>query len=875
MLTTKLFVPQQRPQFILRQRLLTQLNDGLAQGKRLTLVSAPPGFGKTTLIAAWAAALERPQAWVSLDEDDNDPIQFLRYGVAALRQIDPNAARNVEALLGSPQALALPHLAAALINDIALLPPLLLVLDDYHLIHDTGVQQIVRLLIERQPPALHLVICTREDPPLPLAQLRAHAEITELRQRELRFDPDEIRLFMNNMLGEELPVDALRALGGRTEGWITGLQLAALAMQEMPERVESFIHVFSGSDRYVMDYLISEVLQRQSPQVRAFLSQTAVLERLNADVCNAVTGRNDSDLLLRQMDKENVFLIPLDNQRNWYRYHHLFADMLRAMLSAPEQVTLHGRACAWHAEQGSRIQAIHHAKAIFTLSGDSRAFANLVRVAAEETLQRGALQMLGGWLDALPADVLRGDPALALYRAWVAALTGDLPLATVWMDSASASQSLSEGFASNTARSSLVLRAFLAMIYQRDYPLAIESAVRALDILDDTQPSWRWFAVWSLAEAHKRSGNLTAALATIEAANPDTLLGNADFFNLIILTAHISALYLNGQLAAAIALCKTAVARFTNERGEVAALTGMALNWLGRLHCETNELHTAQAALDSGMSMSEQIGLEPYRMFAHAYRALLCDAMGERASGLTHLHTAQQLAAQTGFVDARWFAAWEILLRLRAGAIDAARAWAEEGKFSVEDTPNYLNLESQMVYARLLVLERTIPEARAWLAKLEAFTRSSGMMRALITIHLLQVQAADTRSSAVQYVTQAIALAAPEGFIRAFLEEGESILSLLPVVRHVAPRFVDEVLNHAGRARDQEHAHGADGERLSERELEVLRLIADGLSNAEIAGRLFIAVGTVKRHVNHIYDKMDVDSRTQAVAKARTMALLD
>jgi LuxR family maltose regulon positive regulatory protein len=425
-LTTKLYIPAPRLNVVLRPRLIERLNEGL-HGK-LTLISAPAGFGKTTLVSAWVAACQRPTAWLSLDEGDNDPTRFLAYLVAALHTIAPNVGEGVLAVLQSPQSPPTESILTALLNEIATIPDnFVLVLDDYHVIEATPVDTALTFLLEHLPPQMHLLIATREDPQLPLARLRARGQLTELRAADLRFTPDEAAEFLKEVMGLNLSAEEIAALETRTEGWIAGLQMAALSMQGRADAT-SFIKSFTGIHHFVLDYLVEEVLQRQPDRIRSFLLQTSILDRLSGPLCDAVTGEEDGRGMLEALERGNLFVVPLDDERQWYRYHHLFADVLQAR-SIEEQSNqdppLHRRASEWYEQNGLRADAIRHALA----AEDFERAAGLVELAWPAMRRSRQEATLLGWVKALPDELVRARPVLSVVYAWALLDGGELEAA--------------------------------------------------------------------------------------------------------------------------------------------------------------------------------------------------------------------------------------------------------------------------------------------------------------------------------------------------------------------------------------------------------------------------------------------------------------
>lgn len=930
LVVTKLYIPPTRPNLVARPRLLAQLDEGLRAGKRLALLSAPAGFGKTTLITEWVCAAAREIAWLSLDEGDNDPLRFLAYLIAALQQADGRIGRSVQSLL-QPAGLAqtnvtalnrlIAPLIAPLIAAIAAAgTPLVLVLDDYHFITNDAVHDITRFLLEHQPPIMHTVINTREDPPLPLPRLRARNQIVELRERDLRFTAAEAAAFLSQTMRLTLSPNIVEALEARTEGWIAGLQLAALALQDMATRqggladTRTFIAAFSGDNRYVLDYLVAEVLQRQPPAIRDFLRHTVILDRLTAPLCDAVTGRDDSQAMLERLDAANLFLIPLDHRREWYRYHRLFAETLRPTLPPDKAARLHHHAALWYESHSEMPTAIQHA-----LSGaavaDDPAVANgllhdaerLIRQAADPTLHSGGVAVVHGWLDALPDARVRADSVLATAKGWILALTGDVEPAEAYADAAEAClrATYPDTFPDATGKRPRpgkvptadlgklwLLRGYIAL-GRRDYARATDHIDAALRLLKKEHPHWRILGLWGMAEAQERTGDIAKAIATLREAQQIGKTLENQVFAVVVEMSLAAALDSHGKRREAVTLCNQAIERYTDAAGQPSPLAGLVFTRLALLHYEANQLEQARQYHEKGQALSEPLAIGSLLMFSLGIAAPILYASGETEAALDAVQRAQRFASEEALTDAHWLAATEADLRLRHGDLDLVTQWAETAHLSPDDAPQYLRIEEHLVYARLLLVQGRIADARQWLSRLERFTQERGLGRWLISVYIVQAlteDAAGYHPTALERLTRAVKLAAPQDYVRVFLDEAARVLALLPDVKRAAPAFVEQILAEGGAVRDQpqqisrqmlarDHnpalpALQALVEPLSEREIEVLRFLALGFSNKEIAAKLFIAAGTVKQHLKSIYSKLDVHNRTEATHRAGELGLL-
>ncbi|MBN1121036.1 MAG: protein kinase [Anaerolineae bacterium] len=875
-LTSKIVVPAQRQGMVPRPELVSRMADGLARSRRLTLVSAPAGFGKTSLIVEWVASLDRDVAWLTVDDSDDDPVLFLSYIIAALQQVDPALGVGVQQLFQSPQRPSIQRLVTLLLTDIASGRDRVLVLDDIHLVSAPAVHEIIQFLVENIPPTLHLVIGTRADPLLPLPQMRVRDQITELRERDLRFTVEEAAAFLNETMGLGIAADQVEALTARTEGWAAGLQLAALALREHRSDPAAFIAAFTGSDRYVMDYLVAEVLERQPEPLRDFLRQTAILDRLTAPLCDHLLDRTGSQAILEQLDTSNLFLISLDHRREWYRYHRLFVDVLRTTVTREEKAALHLRAAGWYRANDYMNQAVIHALDYAALTGDYDPAVEVVREAADDFVSSGSLVTIQGWLDALPDDRIRQDGMLCLYRGWVLTLFGDIPHAVEYTDLAADLLGRSEADRSDLGKV-YVLRTFFAVLASQDYAEGQRLAQQALDMLSPQQSQWRVIAQWAMAESLERTTHIGVAIEAFQAARQTGLaMGNAIFVATVEMSL-AQALNNNCRRREAVAVCEQALENYTDEFGRLTPIAGLILSRLGILHYEANELALARRYHEQSFELGQGLSLGADLTFARGLAAPTFHALGETERALIDLQETYHSAAQTGYAEPEVFLAQEVDIRLSQGDILFARRWAEEGGYSIDDEPDYLKMESQLSFARTLIADQRHADAQTWLARLESFARERGLLRWLISIHILQAIAAEQsgdRDAALAALESALALAVPGDYYRAFLDEDDLVIGLLAAARGSAPTFVDHLFEIVAEDTPGEERIQPLIEPLSDRELEVLDLIAEGLSNREIAEKLYITVGTVKRHINNIYGKLDVHSRTQAIATARDLKIL-
>jgi LuxR family maltose regulon positive regulatory protein len=885
LLTTKLYIPPVRSELVSRPRLIERLDAGLGQngfqeslglGRKLTLVSAPAGFGKTTLVAEWLNGLQRPFAWLSLDEGDNDPVRFVSYLIAALQTVDERLGRAAQNLLGSPQLPPMESLVTLLVNDITATPePCVLVLDDYHAIDTAWIHGALEFLIAHQPPQLHLVLTTRQEPPLSLPRLRVRDQVTELREDDLRFTASETEAFLNQALGLALDTGFVAALESRTEGWIAGLQLAAISMRgRPPERIADFVEHFGGSHRHVIDYLAEEVLAQQQDEVRGFLTKTSILDRLTAPLCDAVTGRGDSDELLRQLDRANLFLIPLDDQQQWYRYHQLFADFLRTELDAEAEVSLHRVASRWFETHRLLPEAVKHALA----SGDMDGAARVIALAAEEALRAASFVTLGGWLEALPDHVVRAHSELATFRGFVLLFTGRASEAIAYAEAAE--RSLPPGAAPSSRGRLLSLKANLALSTATPEATARLSE-EALACLGADDALFRNLTLNLLGQVLEMQGDVAAAADVYRQAIQSARgIGN-EIGALVVLINLVFALNELGRREEAVAICQQAVDELTDGSGRPLPVSEGVYLASSLLSYEANELERAREQAEQTLDILERMNVADGMLWGRYILARVHLACGELDEMRQITRKGRQDVARLDVYKrkALWFTALEAQASLQEGDLASAARWAEAVRFSPADAPHFWDELPYFAYIRLLLAQNRLEDAQTLLTTIERSAQQAGRCRKLITIYLQQAavqQAMGQRQGVLARLEKALRLAAPEGYCRAFLDEGRVIVDLLPQVRQVAPAFVDRVLESASVAGDQQAVPHAPAliEPLSDRELEILRLIAAGRTNPEIADLLYLSLNTIKWHVKNLYGKLGVGSRIEAAARAQELDLL-
>jgi LuxR family maltose regulon positive regulatory protein len=933
-LATKLYIPPPPSKLVTRPRLIGKLNDALSANRQLTLISAPAGFGKTTLVSEWihqkeeggrrsdesgsitppsALALHPSKvAWLSLDENDSDPVRFLTYLIHALQTISPDLGAGVLDILSSSQSSPIESLLTVLLNEIAAIPrdpstgsgqAFIFVLDDYHLTDSKAIDNALTFLIEHLPPRLHLVITTREDPALPIPRLRARNQLTELRAADLRFTPSEAAEFLNQGMDLNLSAEDVIALETRTEGWIAGLQLAALSMKGSQD-MAGFIQAFAGDHRYIVDYLVEEVLQRQTEETRLFLLQTSILDRLNGRLCDAVQVRTGSRARLEQLQRGNLFLIPLDDKRHWYRYHHLFADVLRMHLMAeqPDQVpVLHRRASEWYEQNGFTADAIRHALA----GADYERAADLIERAVIIMGQSRQESILLGWFKALPDEVLKDRPVLSAHYAGALLQNGQLAGvedrlrdAERWLEmpekKGEAPLYMDEEEFRRLPGTVAMYHAGIALVHG-DVAGAMKHARRALELTREEDNFLRGAASSLLGLASWGSGDLERAYEMFSKgmAHLQRVGFISDVIGGSVTLADIR--MTQGRLRECMSIYERGLQLATKQgarplRGAADMHVGMS-----EVYRERNDLQTAAQHIQRSLEFGEFNGLpkNPYRW--RVAMARIHESRGNLDEAFSLLEEAEPLYQGDFSPDVRPIAALKARVWVAQGKIEQALAWARQQGLSVDDELSYLREFEHITLARILLAqyksdrkENSLRGATGLLERLLQAAEEGRRMGSAIEILVLQALAHQLQgdaSAALTSLERAIQLAEPEGYIRIFLNEGAGMAQLIREAagQGMMPDYTGKLLSafetesQASVARaGKSHLAASQPlvEPLSQRELDVLRLFRTELSGPEIARELVVALSTVRTHTKSIYSKLGVNSRRAAVRRAEELGLI-
>lgn len=876
LLSTKFFVPKTRPEHVSRTRLLEQLNDGLH--RKLTLISAPAGFGKTTLISELVEKYERPVAWLSLDNEDSNLTRFLNYLVAAIQTVLPSIGKDTLVDLQSPHPPPFDSTLTALLNEIAIVPDdFYLILDEYHEIDSRQIDDALTFLIEHLPPQMHMIITTREDPNLPLARLRAQGQMTEIRVADLRFTQSEAAGFFNQVMGLNLSEENIAALETRTEGWIAGLQLAAISMRGTQD-TSRFIKSFTGSHHYVLDYLVEEVLQNQSDSIQTFLLHTSILDRFCGSLCDAILCDPSipGQETLATIEGANLFIIPLDNKREWYRYHHLFSDLLRQRLQEKSNSTtgkpvdvneLHLRASKWYEDNHLEIESFEHAAAANDLARAERLMAG-----NGMPLQfRGAMVPVLKWLESLPAELMNSKPSLWVTYASTLTMAGKsvdiIEEAIQSAETALKNSTLDEGKRDLTGQIAAI-RAMIA-IPQNQIETIITQSRLALEYLNPENLSLRTTTTWALGYAYQLQGDRTAAMETHKEALSISLASGNTMIAIAALTSLGQILASDNQLPQAAEQYRKVLELAGDPPLPVACESHLGL---ARISYQSNDLEAAQKQGEESLVLARKMENIDTPANCELLFARLKLNQGEIKGALHHLAKAR------GFIQQQNFShlmpdlnSIQVLISLKAGDISRAVELVEKNNHPLSQARVYLAKGDAPTALKVLT---------SYLREMETKDWKDEQLKALI-LQALTFQALRKPEQALSQLKKALNLAEPGGLIRIFVDEGAPMADLLSrvVAQGIMPGYSSKLLaafNDLGKSNDKStypYSQIIDAV-LSERELEILQLIDQGLSNREISKRLFLALNTIKGYNQKIFGKLQVQRRTEAVARARKLNLI-
>lgn len=874
-LQTKLFTPPLRPLVVPRPRLLARLEAGVS-GK-LSLISAPAGFGKTTLTVHWLQQQERPVAWLSLDENDNAALRFFTYAVAAIQTVYPDLAADLATSLRSSTTLDETAVVTALLNELAgHAAPFILVLDDYHAITNEAIHNALAFFVDHLPDALHVIITSREDPPFPLPRWRVRGQLTHIQAVDLRFTTDESDLFLRETMGLALAETAVADLETRTEGWVAGLQLAALSLRNSAD-TQQFINAFMGSDRQIADYLLQEVLFQQPPAVQNFLLQTSILERFNAALCNALLDRRDGQDILESLEQNNLFIIPLDNSRFWYRYHHLFAELLRYRLQrdAPVAIAeLHRRAAGWFEAQELLEEAIAHA---FQIPDHDYVARLISTIPVHYLFEDGGSIRIQQWVKRLPPALLTAYPYVAALMAGAALVNGQARVTYEYLAYFEAEERL-QPF-------KLLLDSILMRNATGDHQEALRLAQQALagsteDDLTLAHMAWGQIAVnqYNLGHLEEADEAIMEMRRAIRGTDMRAITMQLQAIELQSINAMAQ-----GNLKQAERLFQEGIALATRDGRAISPLVGVMYTGLGNVYYRWNELDHVEAYTDMALDWARRTGISDLFTYSAFLLANLACSKGDKEAleAALRLITSRSDLGQMAHIS-MVMEHLSAMFWLRLGALEAAAAWADASGLSLADDPTYdeTGIYRTLVATRLAQSRqsgdgRQLPAMLAMVEKLEQHVIASHNVAGLIEVLALKALVLDQSGdpAAVPTVQRALDLARPGNMLRAFLDWGEPMRQLL---RRAASGTVDFHSRLLSAFAVEGKAAGAASplDQLTDREFEILQLIAAGLSNKQIEEQLFISKNTVRTHIKNLYSKLGVTSRTQAIKQAHELGLL-
>ncbi len=890
LLKTKNHIPRTRSVLVPRPRLIELINRH--KPPCFTLISAPAGFGKTTLLSDWVHQHKIQAAWVSLDAADNDPVRFLGYVSAALMTVDPTVGDDALAAIQSPQSVPTDRILTLVVNDIAEYQgSVALILDDYQFIESEEVHQALFSVIDHLPQNLHILLASRVDPPWPFARFRARGIMNEIRASDLRFTDPEAHAFLNEMMDLSLSQAEISQLGERTEGWIAGLQMVALSLQDRSDRTQ-FIEAFSGSNRYILDYLMEEVLEHQAEDIRTFLLETSILDRMCAPLCQKVTGQSNAQEILEQIDRSNLFLVPLDDDRRWYRYHHLFADLLQSRLKELQSARireLHEAASVWFEERNLINEAIHHG---FEADDRDRSI-QLIESNSLELVFQGGLGTLERWLRLLPPEIVERNPRLCLAQAWVSVYSGNIDACRQAIESCEESLSLSAEDAEGIdfIRGQLLsVRAYVAW-FDGDIQTSEASATKALSLLPESDVMGRAWASEVLGAMLRSKGKFEEALVHLNHALDISL--RADAYHIAIDTLwELSVLtYYRGQLDETMRICQKALDlanKAIREGSRRLPVVGYIYTRTALVHWSRGEFERALEQALEGVRLSERWGFTDVLVMSYNALARIQASLGDYEHALQTLHRCKTTASDLSEHYLDTAKALEALIAIENDDLSSALDWLNHAKLKATDSIEFLNISAYRTFARVQIahavaskkpIAKPMIDLTVRLVKICDDAGAYGPLVEMLVINVLAYQANGRKQEAIEKLDHALQLAQGERHIQPFLECRAELLEYLRVLHRKGKHtdIIDQILQRGEIIKKRgmsERAALLLAEELSERELDVLRYLPSQLSTNEIADELYVATSTVRSHIKSIYGKLAVHSRREAVARARELDLL-
>lgn len=887
LLKTKLYVPLLQSKWISRPRLVKCMDEGFV--RKLTLISAPAGFGKTTLLVDWIHREKIPVVWLSIDKNDNDPLHFLTYVIAGLQTLKAGIGKAALTMLQSPQPPPIDSILINLVNDVTLIPTdMALVLDDYHCIDVKPIHDMIAFLLDHLPKQMHIILATRSNPPLPLARIRSQNQMTELRAADLSFTTDETFVFFDKCLKFKLSNDDMTLLRSRTEGWIAGLQLAALSLSGSKDP-SGFLKAFKGDNRYIADYLTEEVLNRLSEPLQNFLLQTCFLERLSGPLCDAVTRQENSRQMLNTLDKANLFVVPLDDERCWYRYHHLFADLLQQRSRAKQSdlvSELHRRASQWFAKNGFKNEAVDHA----VFAQDYALAVQLIEEIAEIDWDRARESRILRWLKELPEEQIDTNPKLSIFYARELFKSGYLDDAEKRLQTAEKileSNSISDVDKDRLLGRIAVIRAYISMRTGNLHRTVCLSS-QALKLLPERDLNWRSVAATTLGMGYGPDKLVEAQQAYFDAMKISKAAGNV-YYQIFAGSCLGSIMRDRGKFKEARDFCRQLLSLAIENGIEQTGIVGSLYANLGLIYCEWNDLDEGIRLINKGVELSE-IGRDP--VIAATCKVSLLRAYMYRMDLMGAVKLMENINERSSnFVLPPWvtniISALNVFFWLGSGNMNAALQWVRERGLSHEDKPDGWHEIEYIALAHVLIAQNKLDEADRLLQRLIENATAGDRVYMMIEMRLMRALIFKTRQDTVAALAElklALGLAEPGGLIMILVSKGKPVAELLEEIAAVKKQDHDPVqagfsLSYAKKLLSVFKASTPSKieglmDPISDRELEVLHLIAAGLSNREIAEKLFISLNTVKTHTKNINSKLDVNSRIKAVARAKELGLL-